>query len=185
MFAPVSPAPDPEDVERRMDSPTGPSMYVTRDCIKRIGLMDDSFFLYWEEVDWGVRAKAACGIGYAHRSVVPHISGSTTGTSRKRAKRSAVVGLSWQPQQASLRAPASPTLVRVDCVRVLPQNRRIPCGRIDAQFCRRDQGSHRRPARREGSARGGPEAGVGLNSDASLLNSASAARVLMRKSRKA
>ncbi len=91
MFAPVSPAPDPEDVERRMDSPTGPSMYVTRDCIKRIGLMDDSFFLYWEEADWGVRAKAACGIGYAHRSVVPHISGSTTGTSRKRAERSAVV----------------------------------------------------------------------------------------------
>ena len=30
IFAPVSPEPDPEDVERRMDSPTGPSMYVTR-----------------------------------------------------------------------------------------------------------------------------------------------------------
>jgi N-acetylglucosaminyl-diphospho-decaprenol L-rhamnosyltransferase len=90
MFAPVAPAPDPEDIERRMDSPTGPSMYVTRDCIERIGLMDDSFFLYWEEVDWGARAKAACGIGYAHKSVVPHISGSTTGTSRSRAKRSPV-----------------------------------------------------------------------------------------------
>jgi N-acetylglucosaminyl-diphospho-decaprenol L-rhamnosyltransferase len=88
MFAPVSPAPDPEDVERRMDSPTGPSMYVTRDCIERIGLMDESFFLYWEEVDWGIRAKAACGVGYAHNSVVPHISGSSTGTSRSRAKRS-------------------------------------------------------------------------------------------------
>ena len=90
MFAPVAPGPDAEDIERRMDSPTGPSMYVTRDCIERIGLMDDSFFLYWEEVDWGVRAKAACGVGYAHNSVVPHISGSTTGTSRKRAKRSAL-----------------------------------------------------------------------------------------------
>ena len=90
MFAPVTPAPDPEDIERRMDSPTGPSMYVTRDCIERIGLMDESFFLYWEEVDWGMRAKAAaCGIGYAHSSVVPHISGSSSGTSRKRAQRSA------------------------------------------------------------------------------------------------
>ena len=93
MFAPVSPAPDPEDVERRMDSPTGPSMYVTRDCIERIGLMDESFFLYWEEVDWAIRAKAACGIGYAHRSVVPHISGSTTGTCGKRAERSAVLSI--------------------------------------------------------------------------------------------
>jgi N-acetylglucosaminyl-diphospho-decaprenol L-rhamnosyltransferase len=89
MFAPVSPDPDPEDIERRMDSPTGPSMYVTRDCIERIGLMDESFFLYWEEVDWAMRAKAACGIGYAHKSVVPHVSGSSTGAVRDRAKRSA------------------------------------------------------------------------------------------------
>ena len=44
IFAPVSPEPDAEDVERRMDFPTGPSMYVTRTCIERIGLMDESFF---------------------------------------------------------------------------------------------------------------------------------------------
>ena len=89
IFAPVSPEPDPEDVERRMDSPTGPSMYVTRNCIERIGLMDESFFLYWEEVDWAVRAKAACGVGYAHKSVVPHVMGTTTGSAGRRAKRSA------------------------------------------------------------------------------------------------
>jgi N-acetylglucosaminyl-diphospho-decaprenol L-rhamnosyltransferase len=89
IFAPVSPEPDPEDVERRMDSPTGPSMYVTRTCIERIGLMDESFFLYWEEVDWAIRAKAACGVGYAHRSVVPHVMGTTTGSAGGRAKRSA------------------------------------------------------------------------------------------------
>jgi len=89
LFAPVSPEPDPEDVERRMDSPTGPSMYVTRTCIERIGLMDESFFLYWEEVDWAVRAKAACGVGYAHKSVVPHVMGTTTGSGGGRAKRSA------------------------------------------------------------------------------------------------
>jgi N-acetylglucosaminyl-diphospho-decaprenol L-rhamnosyltransferase len=88
MFAPISPDPDPEDVERRMDSPAGPSMYVTRECIEKIGLMDDSFFLYWEEVDWAIRAKAACGIGYAHRSVVPHAVGSSTGSSGGRAGRS-------------------------------------------------------------------------------------------------
>jgi N-acetylglucosaminyl-diphospho-decaprenol L-rhamnosyltransferase len=88
IFAPVSPAPDPDDVERRIDSPTGVSIYVTRACIDKIGLMDESYFLYWEDVDWGVRAKAACGIGYAHSSVVPHIGGSSTGAVRKRAERS-------------------------------------------------------------------------------------------------
>jgi GT2 family glycosyltransferase len=91
IFAPVSPAPDPDDVERRIDSPTGVSIYVTRACIDKIGLMDDSYFLYWEDFDWGIRAKAACGIGYAHNSVVPHLGGSSTGAVRKRAQRSPLV----------------------------------------------------------------------------------------------
>jgi len=90
IFGPVSPAPDPADHERRMDSPTGVSLYVTRACIDKIGLMDESYWLYWEDFDWGVRAKAACGIGYAHNSVVPHIGGSSTGAARMRAKRSIV-----------------------------------------------------------------------------------------------
>src|SRR5271154_2068664 len=88
IFAPVSPAPDPNDVERRIDSPTGVSFYVTRACIDAIGLMDESYWLYWEDFDWGVRAKAACGIGYAHNSVVPHIGGSASGAVRKRSQRS-------------------------------------------------------------------------------------------------
>jgi N-acetylglucosaminyl-diphospho-decaprenol L-rhamnosyltransferase len=91
IFAPVSPAPDPDDVERRIDSPTGVSIYVTRACIDKIGLMDDSYFLYCEDFDWGIRAKAACGIGYVHNSVVPHIGGSSTGAARKRAQRSPLV----------------------------------------------------------------------------------------------
>jgi GT2 family glycosyltransferase len=88
IFAPVSPAPDPDDVERRIDSPTGVSFYVTRACIDQIGLMDESYWLYWEDFDWGVRAKAACGIGYAHNSIVPHIGGSSSGAVRKRSQRS-------------------------------------------------------------------------------------------------
>ena len=88
IYAPVDPPPDPNDVERRMDSPTGVSIYVTRECIDKIGLMDESYFLYFEDFDWGVLAKINCGIGYAHNSVVPHISGSSTGAVRKRAERS-------------------------------------------------------------------------------------------------
>ncbi len=87
-FKPVDPVPDPDEMERRMDSPSGVSFYVTRACIDTIGLMEDGYFLYCEEFDWGILAKAACGVGYAHTSVVPHISGSTTGHVRERAKRS-------------------------------------------------------------------------------------------------
>lgn len=91
IFAPVDPAPDPLDVERRMDSPTGVSFYVTRACFDAIGLMDEAYFLYYEEFEWGIAAKATCGIGYAHQSVVPHVSGSSTGTSRDRRRRSPLV----------------------------------------------------------------------------------------------
>lgn len=88
--APVSPGPNPDDVEKEMESPTGVSLYVTRACVEQIGLMDESYFLYWEDFDWGVRAAAKCGIGYAHDSVVAHVSGTTTGSAKKRARRSRI-----------------------------------------------------------------------------------------------
>ncbi len=87
-FAPVSPAPDRLDVERRMDGPHGASFYATRACVQEIGLMDESYFLYFEDLDWGIRAKAACGLGYAYQSVVPHVGGTTLGSATKRGARS-------------------------------------------------------------------------------------------------
>ena len=86
--APLAPAPAAGDVEARMDSPSGASLYVTRACLGRIGLMDESFFLYFEDLEWGLRAKASCGIGYADRSVVPHVGGTTLGSATSRRDRS-------------------------------------------------------------------------------------------------
>lgn len=87
-FAPVSPPPAPGDVDRRIDSPSGASFYLTRSCLDQIGLMDERYFLYFEDLDWGMRAKACCGIGYAYDSVVPHIGGASIGTAQTRAGRS-------------------------------------------------------------------------------------------------
>lgn len=68
-------------VEDAMDSPSGASMYVTRKCIEKIGLMDESFFLFDEDLDWGVRAKKlGVQLGYASASVVAHRGGTTTGS---------------------------------------------------------------------------------------------------------
>ncbi len=88
MGAPASPPPPPDDVDARIDSPSGVSIYVTRACLDKIGLMDERYFLYYEDFDWGLRAKEACGVGYAYGSIVPHIGGSTIGSARKRARRS-------------------------------------------------------------------------------------------------
>ncbi|MCK1313550.1 MULTISPECIES: glycosyltransferase family 2 protein [unclassified Bradyrhizobium] len=68
-------------VEDAMDSPSGASMYVTRWCIERIGLMDESFFLFYEDMDWGLRARHL-GLGYAAESIVVHKRGTTTGSGR-------------------------------------------------------------------------------------------------------
>ncbi|HLZ83801.1 MAG TPA: glycosyltransferase family 2 protein [Caulobacteraceae bacterium] len=87
-YAPVLPPPDPADVEARIDSPSGASFYITRACLDRIGLMDERYFLYFEDLDWGLRAKASCGIGYAYNSVVPHIGGRSIGSAPARAARS-------------------------------------------------------------------------------------------------
>ncbi|MGO9391058.1 glycosyltransferase [Rhodoblastus sp.] len=87
-FTPASHRPDPEDVERRIDSPSGASFYITTQCVQRIGLMDERYFLYFEDFDWGMHAKAACGIGYAFDSVVSHIGGTTIGSASSRRTRS-------------------------------------------------------------------------------------------------
>ncbi|MET3332241.1 MULTISPECIES: glycosyltransferase family 2 protein [Bradyrhizobium] len=68
-------------VEDAMDSPSGASMYVTRWCIERIGLMDENYFLFYEDMDWGLRARHL-GLGYAADSIVIHKRGTTTGSGR-------------------------------------------------------------------------------------------------------
>jgi N-acetylglucosaminyl-diphospho-decaprenol L-rhamnosyltransferase len=42
----TEPAPNPEDVDHRIDAPYGASCYVTRELIERIGLMDERYFLF-------------------------------------------------------------------------------------------------------------------------------------------
>lgn len=38
---------------------TGCALLVKRKVIEKIGFLDERFFLYWEDVDWGLRAKKA------------------------------------------------------------------------------------------------------------------------------
>ncbi|MCA1467131.1 glycosyltransferase family 2 protein [Bradyrhizobium sp. IC3195] len=76
---PASAACDLRAIEAAMDCPSGASMYVTRECIEKIGPMDESYFLFSEDLDWGVRAKRY-GLGYASASIVTHKRGTTTGS---------------------------------------------------------------------------------------------------------
>lgn len=79
---------DPERIEALMDSPSGASLYATRQIIERIGLMRDDYFLYYEDLEWGLRARALDAIGYADGSVVAHVGGTTIGGAAKGRSRS-------------------------------------------------------------------------------------------------
>ena len=78
--APCQQTADLADVEARLDSPSGASLFVTRTMIETIGLVDERYLLYFEDLDRGMRAKQHGGIGYAHESAAPHKSGTTTGS---------------------------------------------------------------------------------------------------------
>lgn len=84
-LAPAVVEPDPDRVEAQLDAPSGSSFYVTREMIDRIGLMDERYFLFFEDLEWGYRAKAIGGLGHAHRSIVPHKGGTTIGSAGGRA----------------------------------------------------------------------------------------------------
>ena len=75
---------DPAPIERRTDFVVGASMLLTRAFIESIGSMTEDYFLYYEEIDWAVRAKGRFAIAYAPASRVFHKVG---GSSRKTANR--------------------------------------------------------------------------------------------------
>jgi GT2 family glycosyltransferase len=71
-----SPA-DPEEVEQKMAYVAGASMLVSRAFLRDIGLMDEGYFLYFEEPDWAVRARGRHELAYAADSIVYHKVGSS------------------------------------------------------------------------------------------------------------
>lgn len=64
----------------RCDWVSGSSMIIRRKVLEDIGMMDEGFFLYFEEVDFFQRAaKAGWQTWYVPASIVMHIEGASTG----------------------------------------------------------------------------------------------------------
>ena len=79
--------PNVSDVEADLDIIAGTSMFVSKDYIETIGVMDEDFFVYFEDSEWSLR-RGAFRLGYAHDSIVHHIAGATSGSGGPRPKRS-------------------------------------------------------------------------------------------------
>ncbi|MGC9359107.1 MAG: glycosyltransferase family 2 protein [Anaerolineae bacterium] len=66
-----------------IDHPLGATMCIRRETLAEVGLLDEGFFMYCEEIDWCFRAKAAgWGIYCVPRSEVVHLGGQSTGQFR-------------------------------------------------------------------------------------------------------
>lgn len=70
------------DIEAKLDYLVGASILVRATLIEQIGLLPEHYFLYYEDVDWGLRAKAISRLSYAPDSKVYHKVGSSIGTTQ-------------------------------------------------------------------------------------------------------
>lgn len=76
-------------VEKELDYILGAALMITGECLAKTGLMEDSYFLYYEEVDWATRAKKhGFHLGFANESIVFHKEGGSIGSSHKSSERS-------------------------------------------------------------------------------------------------
>lgn len=63
-----------------IDYVVGASMLVSKSFINEVGYMDESYFLYFEEIDWALRAKYKYKLLVSLKSIVYHKEGSSTGS---------------------------------------------------------------------------------------------------------
>lgn len=68
----------------RVDWLPGASMLVRKEVFDAIGLMDEGYFLYYEETDFCLQAKrAGFGCYYVPASKVMHVAGQSTGVTQR------------------------------------------------------------------------------------------------------
>lgn len=73
-------APPPPSVAGEADWVVGASMMIRRSVLERVGLLDDKYFMYYEEVDFCLRARrAGFAIHYVPQSVIVHLIGKSSG----------------------------------------------------------------------------------------------------------
>ena len=69
---------DAAGVERELSYVMGASMLISTHFIRDVGLMQDDYFLYYEEIDWAMRGSGQYPLGYAPDSFVFHKSGASS-----------------------------------------------------------------------------------------------------------
>lgn len=69
-----------EQVAQSLHYITGCTWLLPVGFLREVGLMEESYFLYYEEIDWATRAGKRYGLTYTPDSVVYHKEGSSIGS---------------------------------------------------------------------------------------------------------
>ncbi|MGH7323067.1 MAG: glycosyltransferase family 2 protein [Candidatus Rokuibacteriota bacterium] len=77
-----------ERVERQLAYILGASLLVSRSFLEDVGLMNEDYFLFFEELDWAIRGRGRYTLAYAPESLVYHKEGASLGTSPDPYRRS-------------------------------------------------------------------------------------------------
>ncbi len=67
-------------IEQELDYITGCTMLVSREFLEDVGLMEEGYFLYYEEIDWAIRYRDRWRHVVAEDSIVLHKEGSSIGS---------------------------------------------------------------------------------------------------------
>jgi hypothetical protein len=86
---PVTRSFDARKVASQTDFVLGASLAVSRAFLETVGFMEESYFLYFEEMDWSVRNRGRFAIAFAHGAIVYHKEGGSIGSSGRKGQRSA------------------------------------------------------------------------------------------------
>ncbi len=69
----------PDDqVDQRIDYVIGASLFIRARLLRDLGLLEERYFLYFEEIDLAYRARGRYSIGIATSSIVYHKEGAST-----------------------------------------------------------------------------------------------------------
>lgn len=64
---------------REVEVVTGCFMLVRREAIEQVGVMDEGYFMYWEETDWCYRMKkAGWGVKFTPGAEIIHLGGASS-----------------------------------------------------------------------------------------------------------
>ena len=72
--------PATEAIEKHLDYPVGAAMACRRDFLDHAGLMDERYFLFYEELDWVMAGRRKFSPGWAQDAVVYHHRGAVAGS---------------------------------------------------------------------------------------------------------